>query len=285
MLDKERIDKLLVECGLVETCSQAERLILCGEVYVNAEKITKPAKLVEKNSKIEIKRSLPYVSRGGIKLEKAINEFKIQVKDRICLDVGASTGGFTDCLLKHGAKLVYALDVGYGQLDWSLRNNSRVVNIERTNIRYFDKRGLAQILERRLPQITQTLHLTHYTLHDTFHDFVPDLATVDVSFISLEKVLLKVCRLLKDEGEIIALIKPQFEAGRNKVKKGVVKDKKIHEEVIEKIKKFAESLGLIFQGIVPSPLKGPKGNIEYFMLMKKIEDTLIIPKLKNQNEK
>jgi len=265
-LDKERIDKLLVERNLVETRGQAERLILGGEVYVNAEKITKPAKLVGKNSKIEIKRVLPYVSRGGIKLEKAISEFKIQIKDRICLDVGASTGGFTDCLLKHGAKLVYALDVGYGQLDWLLRNNPRVVNIEKTNIRYFDRHELTRISSIISAKGGSASGGNYQPL--IINSFLPDLATVDVSFISLEKVLPQVCRLLKDESEIIALIKPQFEAGRNKVKKGVVKDKKIHEEVIEKIKNFAESLGLVFQGIAPSPLKGPKGNIEYFIWLK-----------------
>ena len=274
MLDKERIDKLLVERNLVETRGQAERLILGGEVYVNAEKITKPAKLVGKNSKIEIKRVLPYVSRGGIKLEKAISEFKIQIKDRICLDVGASTGGFTDCLLKHGAKLVYALDVGYGQLDWLLRNNPRVVNIEKTNIRYFDRHELTRIIQHELTRISSIISAKGGSASGgnyqplIINSFLPDLATVDVSFISLEKVLPQVCRLLKDESEIIALIKPQFEAGRNKVKKGVVKDKKIHEEVIEKIKNFAESLGLVFQGIAPSPLKGPKGNIEYFIWLK-----------------
>lgn len=258
---KERIDKLLVEKKLVETRNQAERLILAGEVYVGEEKVSKPSKQVEKNCKIEIRKRFPYVSRGGLKLEKALSSFNIKVKDKICLDVGASTGGFTDCLLKHGAKLVYALDVGYGQLAWSLRNNPRVINIEKTNIRYFDKRKLTQILERRLPQIIQTLPLTPYTLNN----FLPDLATVDVSFISLEKVLPTVCELLKEKGEIITLIKPQFEAGKDKVKKGVVKDKKIHEEVIEKIKKFMQNLGLRVYGVIPSPLKGAKGNIEYLV--------------------
>jgi len=263
--EKERLDKLLVKKELVKTRNEAERLILAGEVYVNGEKVSKPSKLIDKNSQIKIRKRFPYVSRGGLKLEKALSFFNIEVKNKICLDVGASTGGFTDCLLKHGAKLVYALDVGYGQLDWSLKNNPQVVNIEKTNIRYFGRNELTRIIEHEFSRISQILNLTLYTLDD----FLPELATVDVSFISLEKVLPKVYELLKNKGEIIALIKPQFEAGKNKIKKGIVKDKKIQEEVIEKIKKFVQNLGLEIYGIIPSPLKGPKGNIEYLIGMKK----------------
>lgn len=269
-VDKERLDKLLVIRNLVKTCSEAEKLILAGEVYVNGEKVNKSSKLISKNSKIEIKESLPYVSRGGIKLEKALNHFNIQVKNRICLDVGASTGGFTNCLLKYGAKLVYALDVGYGQLDWSLRNNPQVVNIEKSNIRYFGRRELTQIIERELPRISQTLNpkTIHYPL-STLNSLFPDLATVDVSFISLEKVLPKVNECLKEEAEIIILVKPQFEAEIEKVKKGIVRDEKIREEVVEKIRKFMQNLGWQIYGVVLSPLKGPKGNIEYLIAGKR----------------
>lgn len=274
-MGKERLDKLLVTQRLVKTRNQAERLILAGEIYVNGEKISKSSKLIDPESKIEVRKRFPYVSRGGLKLEKAISFFNLEVKDKICLDVGASTGGFTDCLLKHGAKLVYALDVGYGQLDWSLRNNQRVVNIEKTNIRYFGKHELARIIEHEFSRISQTLNLPRIDAGRltgqapyTLHGFFPDLATVDVSFISLEKVLPKVCELLKEKSKIIALIKPQFEAGRDKVKKGVVKDKKNQEEVIEKIKKFMQNLGLEVYGVIPSPLKGPKGNIEYLIAVK-----------------
>ncbi|HCJ67492.1 MAG TPA: TlyA family rRNA (cytidine-2'-O)-methyltransferase [Elusimicrobia bacterium] len=277
-MGKERLDKLLVTKRLVNTRNKAERLILAGEIYVNQEKISKPSKLIDPDSKIEVRKRFPYVSRGGLKLEKALSFFNIEAKDKICLDVGASTGGFTDCLLKHGAKLVYALDVGYGQLDWSLRNNPRVVNIEKTNIRYFGKHELALIIENELPRIIEhesprissTLNpkTIHYPL-STLNSLLPDLVTIDVSFISLEKVLPRVCELLKEKSKIIALIKPQFEAGKDKVKKGVVKDKKIQDEVIEKIKKFMQNLGLGISGIIPSPLKGPKGNTEYLIAMEK----------------
>ncbi len=266
-VDKERLDKLLVIRNLVKTCSEAEKLILAGEVYVNGEKVNKSSKLISKNSKIEIKESLPYVSRGGIKLEKALNHFNIQVKNRICLDVGASTGGFTDCLLKYGAKLVYALDVGYGQLDWSLRNNPQVVNIEKTNIRYFDKSEFTRIIEHEFTRIENLFASVSYP----FESFFPDLATVDVSFISLEKVLPKVNELLKEKAEIIILVKPQFEAEIEKVKKGIVRDEKIREEVVEKIRKFMQNLGWQIYGVVLSPLKGPKGNIEYLIAAKKMK--------------
>lgn len=275
-VDKERLDKLLVIRNLVKTCSEAEKLILAGEVYVNGEKVNKSSKPISKNSKIEIKESLPYVSRGGIKLEKALNHFNIQVKNRICLDVGASTGGFTDCLLKYGAKLVYALDVGYGQLDWSLRNNPQVVNIEKRNIRYFGRRELTQIIEPEFSRISQTLNLPRIDAGRltgqapyTLHDLLPDLATVDVSFISLEKVLPKVNECLKEEAEIITLVKPQFEAEIEKVKKGIVGDEKIREEVVEKIRKFMQNLGWQIYGVVLSPLKGPKGNVEYLIAGKR----------------
>lgn len=264
-VDKERLDKLLVIRNLVKTCSEAEKLILAGEVYVNGEKVNKSSKLISKNSKIEIKERLPYVSRGGIKLEKALNHFNIRVKNRICLDVGASTGGFTDCLLKYGAKLVYALDVGYGQLDWSLRNNPQVVNIEKSNIRYFGRRELTQIIESEFSRISSTLNYRPSTINS----FLPELATIDVSFISLEKVLPKVNECLKEEAEIIVLVKPQFEAKIEKVRKGIVGDEKIREEVVEKIRKFMQNLGWQIYGVVLSPLKGPKGNIEYLIAAKR----------------
>lgn len=239
---KERLDKLLVERELFSTREKAKRAILAGLVKVENKCLDKPGIRVEDNVQIEIKEGIPYVSRGGLKLESALKEFRIKVENKVVLDVGASTGGFTDCLLQGGASRVYALDVGYGQLDWKLRNDPRVINIERTNVRYFKIGDLREKV---------------------------DLVTVDVSFISLNKVISPLLPLLKTRGEIIALIKPQFEAARKQAKKGVVKDPQVHKEVIYKIIEVARKESLKIKGLALSPLRGPAGNTEYFIYLTK----------------
>ncbi|HWR62473.1 MAG TPA: TlyA family RNA methyltransferase [Clostridia bacterium] len=241
MEEKERLDVLIYKRGLSASREKASSQIMSGIVYINGVKIDKPGTRVPADSEIEIRgAAIPYVSRGGLKLEKALREFNLQLQDKIALDIGASTGGFTDCMLQNGAKKVYAIDVGYGQLAWSLRTDSRVVCMERTNIRYVTPVALGE---------------------------QADFASIDVSFISLAKVLPAVKPLLKENGEIVCLIKPQFEAGRDKVgKKGVVRDKKVHIEVIERILAFArEGMELSVQGLSFSPIKGPEGNIEYLL--------------------
>lgn len=236
---KKRLDILLVEKGFFSTREKAKSIILSGLVKVNDKFIDKPGIKIQDDTKIEVReKGISYVSRGGIKLAGALKEFTVKVKDKVILDVGASTGGFTDCLLQKGAKKVYAVDVGYGQLDWKLRNAPRVINIERTNIRYLKEDKIGEKI---------------------------DLATIDVSFISLEKVIPVVSSLMRKEGEIIALIKPQFEAGRAQVKKGVVRDPCVHQAVIEKIKRMALKEKLKVEGVCVSPLRGPAGNIEYFI--------------------
>lgn len=244
MKKKERLDRLLVERGLVSGRDEGRRRILAGEVLVNDRPAAKAGSLVDPRAVIRVQgKEFPYVSRGGTKLEKALEEFQIDVKDRVGLDVGASTGGFTDCLLDRGARQVYAVDVGYGQLAWKLRKEPRVVVLERKNIR----------------------HLMPEELFQT-----PQFATIDVSFISLRLVLPAVQRLLAPKGEILALIKPQFEVGRGKVGKGgVVRSHEEHLRVIQEIKDAAEKLGLEFAGVTESPLLGPKGNKEFFIYLKK----------------
>jgi len=238
MAEKIRLDVLIFQRGLVPSRNKATALIMEGKVSVNDKIVTKSGFSVSEADNISIKETDEFVSRGGIKLKKALEEFAINVKDKICLDIGASTGGFTECLLKYGAKKVYCIDVGYGTLDLKLRNDSRVINIEKTNIRYFDKTLLKDEI---------------------------DLAVIDVSFISLEKVLPKVKELVKNDGEIIALLKPQFEAPRGSTKKGVVKDENIRQQTIEKIKLFSKSIDLKLINETNSPIKGPKGNLEYFL--------------------
>jgi len=237
---RERLDKLLVERGLVGSREQGHGMILAGDILVNDQPVTKAGSLVEHQATIRVKsKPLPYVSRGGPKLEKALEEFKINVTGKTALDVGASSGGFTDCLLAHGAREVFAVDVGYGQLDWKLRNDPRVKVYEKTNIRYLEVSALPHHAE---------------------------LATIDVSFISLKLVLPAVKKLLVPGGEIIALIKPQFEVGKGKVGKGgVVRSPAEHLRVIEEIKKSAARLGYESRGLVESPLLGPKGNKEFFL--------------------
>ncbi|AIS52386.1 hemolysin TlyA family protein [Thermoanaerobacter kivui] len=244
---KERLDVLLVQKGFFASREKAKASIMAGEVYVEGKRVEKAGEFVKIDSQIEIRgKALPYVSRGGLKLQKAIETFKIDVKGKVALDIGASTGGFTDCLLKNGASKVYAVDVGYGQLDWALRNDSRVVNMEKTNIRYLET----------LPEMV-------------------DIITIDVSFISLELVIPSADRFLKPKGDLIALIKPQFEAGREKVgKKGVVKDQNVHKEVIEKIIFVLKNHSYSIMGLTYSPIKGAEGNIEYLILgIKEVDDS------------
>ena len=241
---RERLDRLLVERGLVASREEGRSRILAGEVLVDDRPVAKAGSLVEPTALIRLRGNpLPYVSRGGIKLEKALKEFQVEVKDQIVLDVGASTGGFTDCLLAHGARTVYAVDVGYGQLDWKLRNDARVVVLEKRNIRYLEARELPDS---------------------------PHLATIDVSFISLRLVLPKVKELLASGGEIVALIKPQFEVGKGKVGKGgVVRSHDEQLRVIEEVRAAAVSLQMEAVGVTESPLLGPKGNREFFIYLRK----------------
>jgi 23S rRNA (cytidine1920-2'-O)/16S rRNA (cytidine1409-2'-O)-methyltransferase len=241
---KERLDKILVERGLTQSRERARALIMAGQVVVADHVAEKPGQMVQVAAEVRLKGELlPFVSRGGLKLQKALDEFKIDVAGLTVLDVGASTGGFTDCLLQRGAKKVIAVDVGYGQLAWKLRQDERVLNLEKTNIRY--------LTSDKLP-------------------LVPDLAVIDASFISLAKVLPATLSLLDNGGVIIALIKPQFEVGRGEVGKGgVVRDSEKHREVIDAIKSVAEDLGLEVKGVTESPLLGPRGNREFLIFMLK----------------
>ena len=239
---RARIDLLLLTRGLVGSREEGQRRILAGEVLVKDRSVTKAGALVEPDAPIRLRgRDLPYVSRGGLKLERALEKFEIKTSDRIVLDVGASTGGFTDCLLAKGARRVYAVDVGYGQLDWKLRKDPRVLVLERTNIRYLSPEELPN---------------------------PPELAVIDVSFISLRIVIPQVLKLLPREGEILALIKPQFEVGKGRVGKGgVVRVPEEHTRVIEEIRGTAENSGLEVGGVIESPLLGPKGNREFFIYL------------------
>jgi len=237
---ENRLDIVLVNQGLAKSREKAKALIKEEMVYINNQPQTKASQIVDESASIEIRGEvLRYVSRGGLKLEKAINEFNINLSDKVCLDIGASTGGFTDCMLKNGASFVYALDVGHDQLDESLRADDRVCSMEGENFRYIEK--------------------------DAFEK-VPDFASCDVSFISLHHILPKAYEVLSKNGEMVCLIKPQFEAGKEHInKKGVVKDKKIHVKVIREILQFAEDTGFIVINLTYSPIKGPEGNIEYLM--------------------
>ena len=268
MVRKIRLDVLIFKRGLVPSLHKSTAIIMEGKVIVDGKIITKPGFAVSETSEISIKESAEFVSRGGIKLKKALCDFDVDVKDKICLDVGASTGGFTDCLLKNGAKKVYCVDVSYGIFDFKLRNNPQVVNIEKTNIRYFGKRELTQIIERELSRIRMSDDCHSERKRRISEEHFPDLAVVDVSFISLEKVLPKVKELVKTGGEIIALVKPQFEAPKGSTQKGVVKDEQIRLQAIDKIKNFSKTLGLSLLGNTTSPIKGPKGNLEHFLYFK-----------------
>jgi 23S rRNA (cytidine1920-2'-O)/16S rRNA (cytidine1409-2'-O)-methyltransferase len=241
---KERLDILLVNKGIFSSREKARASIMAGQIYVNGQKVDKSGEKVSEEAEIEFRgEALPYVSRGGLKLEKAINKFNIDLKEKLCFDIGASTGGFTDCMLQNGAKKVVAIDVGYGQFAWKLRTDPRVICMERTNVRYVTKEQIGE---------------------------VGDFASIDVSFISLKKVTKPVIDLLKENGSVVALIKPQFEAGREKIgKKGVVKEKSTHLEVIESIIDFLVSEGLVVIDLDFSPIRGPEGNIEYLVYFTK----------------
>lgn len=243
---KERLDVLLVKRNLAESREKAKAVIMSGSVFVDGQREDKAGTSFPPEVSIEIRgHILPYVSRGGLKLEKALSVFDVDVRNKICTDVGSSTGGFTDCMLQNGAAKVYAIDVGRGQLDWKLRQDSRVVCMEKTNIRYVVPEDIGEPV---------------------------DFSSIDVSFISLTKVLEPVRNYLKEDGEIVALIKPQFEAGREKVgKKGVVRDKSTHREVILKVADYAQSIGFGIMALDYSPIRGPEGNIEYLIHLKKGE--------------
>ncbi|MFD1018694.1 TlyA family RNA methyltransferase [Thalassobacillus hwangdonensis] len=239
MTKKVRLDVLLVERGLLETREKAKRTIMAGLVFSESERLDKPGMKVDETLELTVKgKAIPYVSRGGLKLEKAIHQFDIQLNDKIMIDIGSSTGGFTDCALQNGVKLSYAIDVGYNQLDWKLRNDPRVIVMERTNFRYVTEANLQ---------------------HGQ-----PQFASIDVSFISLKLILPVLKELLLPNSDVVALIKPQFEAGREQVgKKGIVRDKKVHKQVIAKIISFAEELGFTMGGLTYSPITGGDGNIEF----------------------
>ena len=243
---KERLDVLLIKRNLAESREKAKAIIMAGSVFVDGQREDKAGSSFQEDVQIEVKgHTLPYVSRGGLKLEKALAEFDVTVEGKVCTDVGSSTGGFTDCMLQNGAVKVYAIDVGRGQLDWELRQDDRVVCMEKTNIRYVTPADIGEPV---------------------------DFSSIDVSFISLTKVLEPIRRYLKADGEIVALIKPQFEAGREKVgKKGVVREKSTHHEVIEKVAGYANSIGFEVLNINFSPIKGPEGNIEYLLHLRKCE--------------
>lgn len=241
---KERLDLLLVEKGIITSREKAKACIMEGKVYVDGQKVDKAGERVSINANIEYRgETLKYVSRGGLKLEKAMNTYNISLDGKVCMDIGASTGGFTDCMLQNGAKKVFSVDVGYGQFAWKLRTDERVVCMERTNIRYVTLEDIGEQL---------------------------DFASIDVSFISLKKIMPATLNLLKDNGEVVALIKPQFEAGREKVgKKGVVRETSTHKEVVHGIVDFLIEQNLNVLGVGYSPIKGPEGNIEYLVYFTK----------------
>lgn len=258
---KERLDVLLVKKGLAPSREKAKAVIMAGSVYVDGQKEDKAGSVFdEESAQIEVRgHVLPYVSRGGLKLEKALKVFPITLTDKICMDIGASTGGFTDCMLQNGAVKVYSVDVGYGQLDWKLRQDDRVVCMEKTNFRYMTPEDIPDVL---------------------------DFASVDVSFISLDKILTPAYALLREQGELVALIKPQFEAGREKVgKKGVVRDPKVHEEVISRIVRHADEVSFEVLDLSYSPIRGPEGNIEYLIHLKKNPERTVYPDILEVFEK
>ncbi len=246
---KERLDVLLVNRNLATSREKAKAIIMSGIVYVDGQKEDKAGSMFDTATTIEVRgNTLPYVSRGGLKLEKAMKWFALNLNGKTCMDVGASTGGFTDCMLQNGATKVFSVDVGHGQLDWKLRTDERVVCMEKTNIRYVTPDDVKEVIA---------------------------FASIDVSFISLTKVLGPVKELLSQDGEVVALIKPQFEAGREKVgKKGVVREKSTHLEVVQKIIDFSESIGFFVANLNFSPIKGPEGNIEYLVYLKKKEGSI-----------
>lgn len=246
---KERLDVILVKRGLAESREKAKAVLMAGNVFVNGQREDKPGTTFDESKieQIEVKESsLKYVSRGGLKLEKAMQQFPITLKEKVCMDIGASTGGFTDCMLQNGASRVFSIDVGHGQLAWKLRQDERVVCMEKTNFRYVTREDIGEEI---------------------------DFGSVDVSFISLTKILIPARNLLRQAGQMVCLIKPQFEAGRDKVgKKGVVREPQIHEEVIHKVLDYADLIGFCVRGLTFSPVKGPEGNIEYLVWLEKKEE-------------
>jgi hemolysin TlyA family protein len=244
---KERLDILLVKKGIFDSRERARASIMAGQIFIDGQRFDKCGEKVKENSNIEFKgEQLPFVSRGGLKLQKAVKNFNIDLKDKVCFDIGASTGGFTDCMLQNGAKKVFSIDVGYGQFAWKLRIDPRVVCMERTNVRYVTPEEIGEY---------------------------GDFASIDVSFISLKKVVPTVLNLLNENGRIMALIKPQFEAGREKVgKKGVVREKSTHKEVIYGIVKFLQESNVKIIDLDYSPIKGPEGNMEYLVYFTKEKD-------------
>lgn len=249
MSDKKRLDILLLERGIAESRQRAQSLIMAGQVFVEGKRVDKAGFSVLENAKVELRgQTLPYVSRGGLKLEKALNTFQICLTGAHAIDAGASTGGFTDCMLKRGAEKVYAVDVGYGQLAWSLRSDPRVVCMERTNVRYLTQEMIPEAL---------------------------DFASIDVSFISLKLILPAIRLILKETGTVVCLVKPQFEAGKEKVgKKGVVRDPDVHQEVLEKFTEHASENGFFIKNLTFSPVRGPEGNIEYLAHLSLSPDSL-----------
>ncbi len=241
---KKRLDVTLFERGLAKSREEAHALVLAGQVYIREVKAEKPGQLVAEDAALSVRGdTCPFVSRGGYKLQKAMEEFPVALEGKVCADIGASTGGFTDCMLQHGAKKVYAIDVGYGQLDWKLRNDARVTVLERTNARYMEPGWFAEAIE---------------------------FASIDVSFISLDKIIPPLYRCLKDGAQVVALIKPQFEAGRAKVgKHGVVSDEETHIEVVERMIAVSRNAFFCVKGLSYSPIRGPKGNIEFLMFLEK----------------
>ena len=246
MTEKKRLDVALFERGFAESREKAKALIMAGQVYVNDQKVTKSGETVKEGDCLEVRGDkLPFVSRGGLKLQKAVERFSLDLAGCVCMDIGASTGGFSDCMLQHGAEKVYAIDVGYGQLAWKLRADPRVVNLERTNFRYVTREQIPEKI---------------------------DFASVDVSFISLRLIVPVMRGLLRDGGRAVCLIKPQFEAGKEKVgKKGVVREQRVHAEVVEGMVAFLLESGFSVLGLDYSPVKGPQGNIEYLVLVEKTD--------------
>ena len=242
-MKKQRLDQLVFDLGFTESRERAKTTIMSGLVFVNGQRVDKPGTAVDPEAKIEVHgEAIPFVSRGGFKLDKALKVFPVDPAGKVCIDCGASTGGFTDVLLQHGAKRVYSVDVGYGQLAWKLRTDERVINLERCNLRFISPEQIPEEL---------------------------DLAVMDVSFISIRLILPTVKPLLKPDADYICLIKPQFEAGREEVgKKGVVRDRSVHERVIHEILSFASEIGFSVMGLDYSPIRGPEGNIEYICHLK-----------------